>query len=197
MLAAVLDTCVLYSGLRRDLLLSLAACDTYRPVLTEDILFEIEYVEARKLEGRGTTQSEAERRAAYLVNQLRTNFDVECDSRVSLIAPVGLPDPNDEHLIAAAVAGGAEVIVTENIKDLPTQLLPAGVRTLRPNDFLHDMVCADPHQACLALSEMTSRRQNPPQTEADTLGLLVLHDNLYSWTADAIRKSLTQRGASA
>ena len=52
MLAAVLDTCVVYSGLRRDFLLSLAAVGVFRVVLTEDILFEINYVEARKVGAR-------------------------------------------------------------------------------------------------------------------------------------------------
>lgn len=190
MLAAVLDTCVLYSGLRRDLLLSLVAADTYRLVLTEDILFEIEYVEARKLVNRGTDESLANARASRLVEQLRSSFEVECESRVGLIAPVGLPDPADEHLVAAAVAGGAEVIVTENVKDLPGRLLPTGIRTLHPRDFLHDMVCADPHSAARALSDMTSRRQNPPQSEHDILGLLVLSDNLHSSTADLLRRAL-------
>lgn len=193
-LAAVLDTCVLYSGLHRDFLLSLVAADTYRLVLTEDILYEIEYVEARKLTERGNDHGRANQLAAHLVDQLRTNFEVECDSRVELIAPVGLPDPGDEHLVAAALAGGAEVIVTENFKDLPAQLLPTGIRTLHPRDFLHDMVCADPHSAARALAEMTLRRQNPPQSETDILGLLVLRENLHPMTADALRPFLPQRG---
>lgn len=194
MLAAVLDTCVLYSGLRRDLLLSLVAVDTYRLVLTEDVLYEIEYVEVRKLVGRGTELSIAEQRAAYLVDQLRQNFEVECDSRVELVAPVGLPDAADEHLIAAAVAGGAEVIVTENIKDLPDRLLPSGIRVLHPHDFLHDMVCADPARASGALTEMTERRHNPPQSEFDILGLLVLRGNLLNHTADILRSKLDRPG---
>ena len=139
MLTAVLDTCVLYSGLRRDFLLSLVAEGVYRLVLTEDILFEIEYVEVRKLTGLGTEHSVAEMRAAQLAGQLRKNFDIESGSRTSLVAPVGLPDPDDEHLVAAAIAGGAEVIVTENLRDLPAHILPAGIRAMSPQDFLHDI----------------------------------------------------------
>lgn len=195
MLTAVLDTCALYSGLRRDFLLSLVAEGVYRLVLTEDILFEIEYVEVRKLTGLGTEHSVAEMRAAQLAGQLRKNFDIESGSRTSLVAPVGLPDPDDEHLIAAAIAGGAEVIVTENLKDLPDHLLPAGIRALGPQDFLHDMVCADPHQAARALSAMTFRRRNPPQSASDILGLLVLNGSLHTSTADALRKSLRDDNA--
>lgn len=193
-LAAVLDTCVVYSGLRRDLLLSLVAADTYRLVLTDDILYEIEYVEVRKLVGQGTGRSSAQQRAAHLIDQLRQNFEVEPDSRVGLVGPVGLPDAADEHLVAAAVAGGAEVIVTENTKDLPEPLLPAGVRVLRPRDFLHDMVCVDPSRAAEALSDMTTRRQNPPQSAFDVLGLLVLREHLHQPTADILRQALNHRG---
>lgn len=195
MLTAVLDTCALYSGLRRDFLLSLVAEGVYRLVLTEDILFEIEYAEARKLTGRGTEPTVAEKRAAQLVNQLRDNFFVECESRTTLVAPVGLPDPDDEHLVAAAIAGGAEVIVTENLRDLPDNLLPAGIRVLGPQEFLHDMVCADPPRAAHALSVMTSRRRNPPQSASDILGLLVLNGSLHTSTADALRKPLREHDA--
>ena len=150
MLAAVLDTCVVYSGLRRDFLLSLAAVGVFRVVLTEDILFEINYVEARKLVLGGDDTETARGKADHLTDELRSAFDVEDDSRILLIKPVGLPDPNDEHLVAAAVAGGAEVIVTDNVSDLPAALLPDGVRTQDPRSFLHDMVTANPRVAFCA-----------------------------------------------
>lgn len=94
MLAAVLDTCVLFNGLTRDLLLSLVAFDSYRLVLTESNIEEIEDVETRKLMKQGHDRALAERRAAFLASQLRENFEVVCQSRSTLVAPVGLPDPD-------------------------------------------------------------------------------------------------------
>lgn len=192
MLAAVLDTCVLFNGLTRDLLLSLVAFDSYRLVLTESNIEEIEDVETRKLMKQGHDRAVAERRAAFLASQLRESFEVVCQSRSTLVAPVGLPDPDDEHLVAAAVAGGAEVIVTANFTDLPDRLLPSGIRTQDAPSFLHDMICADPDKAAMALLAMSERRRKPPQSELDILGLLVLKGQLRSTTADILRSALSR-----
>jgi hypothetical protein len=46
----------------------------------------------------------------------------------------GLPDPDDEHLVAVAVVGGAAAMVTDNAHDLPLELMPNGIEyCLRPN----------------------------------------------------------------
>jgi hypothetical protein len=191
-LAAVLDTCVVYSGLRRDFLLSLAAVGVFRVVLTEDILFEINYVEARKLVLGGDDTETARGKADHLTDELRSAFDVEDDSRILLIKPVGLPDPNDEHLVAAAVAGGAEVIVTDNVSDLPAALLPDGVRTQDPRSFLHDMVTANPRVALCALEDMSLRRRRPPQSARQILDLLHARELAYVDTIALLGRALTQ-----
>ncbi len=191
MLAAVVDTCVIYSGLRRDFLLSLAAQGVYRLVLTEDVLYEIEYVEERKLIRRGEDPEEAARRAAWLVAQMRT-FPVIDDERVQLVGPVGLPDPDDEHLVAAAVAGGAEVIVTDNVKDLPAGLLPDGIRTQGPAEFLHDMVSVHGRRAAGALWEMSARRQHPPQSPYDVIDLMVVKGHILGETTTLLRRAMSR-----
>lgn len=189
MLAAVLDTCVIYSGLRRDFLLSLAAQGVFRLVLTEDVLFEIGYVEERKLIEGGVSADEAAARAAWLVKQMRS-FPVLDDDRVQLIGPVGLPDPDDEHLVAAAVAGGAEVIVTDNVKHLPAKLLPNGVRTQRPEAFLHDMVAVHRRRAGEALRQMSERRQRPPQSPHDIIDLMVVREHILGDTTSMLRDAV-------
>lgn len=156
MFAAVLDTCVLYSGLRRDLLLTMSAQGVYRVVLSEDLLFEIQYVEAGKLRKLGVAGEEAELRADHLVANLRDAFEVLDPRRVNLVRDVGLPDPNDEHVVATALAGGADVVVTDNLRHFPEELLPDGLRVQGPSNFLHDMVTAHPHDAVRALLEGTS-----------------------------------------
>lgn len=190
MLAAVLDTCVIYSGLRRDLLLSLAAVGVFHAVLTEDILFEINYVEAGKLQEGGLDAEAAQTRADHLTDEMRAAFGVEDESRVDLVKPVGLPDPNDEHLVAAAVAGGAEVIVTDNRKDLPDALLPDGIRIQEPRSFLHDMVSANPRLAVLALVEMSRRRRHPPQTAVDVVNLMRQGGHALPDTITLLRSAL-------
>tara|TARA_Y100000815_G_scaffold255461_1_gene262350 strand:- start:551 stop:1069 length:519 start_codon:yes stop_codon:yes gene_type:complete len=60
-----------------------------------------------------------------------------------LIAKLELPDPDDRHVLAAAIAGKASVIVTWNLKDFPARhLLPHGVVSQSPDDFLSDLYAA-------------------------------------------------------
>lgn len=40
-----------------------------------------------------------------------------------LVGSLNLPDPDDRHVLAAAIIGHADVIVTRNLKDLPAEEL--------------------------------------------------------------------------
>lgn len=115
MFAALLDTCVLWPSLQRDVLLSLAAEGLYRPPWSSVILDELEYEETRKLIDRGATPDEATERASHLIAQMRSAFD---DSEVigweGLEGTYGLSDADDECVAAAAVVGGAGATVTHN-----------------------------------------------------------------------------------
>ena len=108
MFAVILDTCVLWPSLRRDFVLSLAVEGLYRPLWSEAILDELEFHEARKLAGRGTDTATAADRAAGLVGAMRAHFD---DALVTgwehFDGTFGLPDWDDEHVVAAALVGGA------------------------------------------------------------------------------------------
>lgn len=54
-----------------------------------------------------------------------------------LIAALSLPDPDDRHVLAAAIVGRAECIVTFNEKDFPPDVLtPYGIYTCHPDRFL-------------------------------------------------------------
>ncbi len=158
MFAALLDTCVLWPNLQRDFLLSLAAESAYRPLWSEAVLDELEYHEATKLVRRGTDETEAAGRAAHLIAQMRGAFD---DAIVvgweGLDGSYGLPDPDDEHLVAAAVVGGAGAIVTENFRDLPRHRVPSHVQVLSAREFLADQTEINPRAGARAVEEIARR----------------------------------------
>lgn len=162
MFTAALDTNTLWPSVRRDFLLSLAIDGLYRPVWSERTLEELEYCEFHKLTARGETDEEAAQRARFLITRMREAFDdaVVSESRTRAVAPAGLPDPDDEHVLAAAFAAGAEVIVTENHRDFPPDRLPPGIATIGPADFARDTVSVDPARALTATIAMAKRRSD-------------------------------------
>ena len=123
--AALLDTNVLWPSLQRDFLLSLAIEGLYDRSGAMQSSMSCIFTEQYKLIDRGADPSEALHKADFLIEQMRTAFD---DALVTgwegLDGAYGLPDPDDEHVLAAAVVGNAGAIVTDNLKDFPAALLP-------------------------------------------------------------------------
>jgi hypothetical protein len=176
MFTALLDTCVLWPSLQRDVLLSLAAEGMYRPAWSSVILAELEYEEAAKLTQRGVDPAVADRRATRLIQHMRRAFnDAESTGWEGLEGTYGLPDPDDEHVVAAAVVAGAGAIVTLNIKDFPATLLPFGLETLRPAEFAANTVSLDPHAALHAIRTIAGRtgKQGPARSVNELLDILV------------------------
>ncbi|KXZ57542.1 hypothetical protein Mlaev_02729 [Microbacterium laevaniformans] len=158
MFTATLDTSVLWPSLQRDFLLSLAIEGTYRPTWSSAILDELQFHEEAKLVKRGMPVAEAARRAATLIAVMRREFvDAEVDGWQPLEGTFGLPDPDDEHVLAAAVIAGAGAIVTENLKDFPADRIPPGIQVLSAREFAKNTVALNPRLALAAVHEIASR----------------------------------------
>lgn len=174
MFAVLLDTCVLWPSLQRDFLLSLAVEGLYRPLWSERILLELELSECAKLVARGENEQIGAARAQRLVATLASRFD---DALVMNWEPhegtFGLPDRDDEHVVAAALVGGAEAIVTQNLRDFPTDRLPDGLSVRTAAQFAADTVAVSPETAVHGLRTMLSRYRNPSIGEEDALKVLV------------------------
>ena len=175
MFTATLDTSVLWPSLQRDLLLSLAIEGTYRPTWSSAILDELQFHEEAKLVKRGMPVAEAARRAATLIAAMRREFaDAEVDGWQPLEGTFGLPDPDDEHVLAAAVIAGAGAIVTENLKDFPADRIPPGIQVLSAREFAKNTVALNPRLALAAVHEIASRsgRYGATLTVEEILGTL-------------------------
>ena len=122
---ALYDACVLYPAPLRDLLMHLALTDLFRAKWTDAI--HEEWMRA-VLETRPDLTREKLERTRNLMNAhvrdcLVTGYE-------GLIPGLPLPDPDDRHVLAAAIRGRADVIVTFNLKDFPaTTLAPLGIET--------------------------------------------------------------------
>lgn len=172
---ATLDTCVLWPSLQRDFLLSLAVEGAYRPTWSSAILDELEFHEHAKLVKHGTTEQEASERAQDLIAAMRGVFsDAEVGGWEPLEGSFGLPDPDDEHVVAAAVVAGAGAIVTENTKDFPVDRIPPGIQILTTREFTANTVALNPSRALTAVQEIAARsgRFGTPLTVSEILAIL-------------------------
>lgn len=170
MFTALLDTCSLWPNLQRDFLLSLANEGMYRPVWSSEVLAELEYQETQKLIKRGVGEDAAAARASWLIQRMRTTFtDAEVCGWEGLEGTYGLPDRDDEHVVAAAVVAGAGAIVTHNTRHFPRSRLPHGIDVLQPKEFVANTVALGPQRGRAALEAIACRsgRAGPPLTVAD------------------------------
>ncbi|MDP3264412.1 MAG: PIN domain-containing protein [Tabrizicola sp.] len=131
---AVLDACVLYPTVLREILLGAAAAGLYEPLISDRILREWTRATA-KLGAGAQAVAEGEAvlvRAAFPRAVVRERPDIE--------ARLLLPDPNDVHVLAVAIAGLADAIVTFNAQDFPGHMLAAeGIARRDPDGFLWEL----------------------------------------------------------
>jgi hypothetical protein len=79
-----------------------------------------------------------------------------------------LPDLDDVHVLAAALAGHADCIVTTNLKDFPIEAVgPLGVEIIHPDQFIVAQWDLDPLAAVAAFKRMRSRWKKPQATAED------------------------------
>lgn len=122
------DACVLYPAPLRDLLVRLAMTGLFRAKWTDEILDE---VFRNVLKNRPELEVARLDRTRDLMN--RAVRDVRVENYETLIDALTLPDPDDRHVLAAAIRSDAQVIVTWNLKDFPPSALsPYGIEAQDP-----------------------------------------------------------------
>jgi hypothetical protein len=86
---------------------------------------------------------------------------------------VTLPDPDDRHVVAAAVRGRADAIVTANVRDYPVDILgPLNVEVIHPDDFLLNQLDLAPRIVLEVLREQAAHTRRPPLTPVDLIARL-------------------------
>ena len=90
-----------------------------------------------------------------------------------LIPALELPDANDRHVLAAAIVGRCDVIVTKNLRHFPEETLARyGIGALHPDDFLSSQLNLAPGLFCTAVRTVRARLIRPPYTATEYLATL-------------------------
>ncbi|MCO7516113.1 PIN domain-containing protein [Pseudomonas guariconensis] len=157
---AIYDACVLYPAPLRDLLLRLAGKGLYRARWTSRIDEEWKRNLLRNRKDLAQVQLDRVSRLmeAAIPDALVTEYEQLCESLL-------LPDPDDAHVLAAAIRSNAEVIVTFNLKDFPASTLKSyGVQAQHPDEFIMDLWGLDQATVLATMAEMRRCLVRSPYT---------------------------------
>lgn len=165
---ALLDANVLVPYTLTDVLMRLAEAGLYRPLWSTTILAEAE----------GTLNHlHPEIPSATLHHRLSAMGQFFPDATVTgwddLVNSLTPPDPDDRHVLAAAIVGGADAIVTANLTDFPDHALARfNIVATHPDDFLLDQWDLEPLLAEQVLHDIVEARHNPTVSRQDILDQL-------------------------
>ncbi|WP_338846888.1 PIN domain-containing protein [Massilia sp. W12] len=154
----ILDANILYGSFSRDLLLSLFAAGMYEAKWTEKITQE--WV-GHLLENNKNTTQEKLTRTIRLMNAIPPAALVSHYEQ--FIEQVTIPDKDDRHVVAAAIACGAQKILTWNLGDFPNKILKIfGVQAESPDAFIYELLLASPVEVIKIFKDLRMGFKAPP-----------------------------------
>jgi hypothetical protein len=167
-LIAFLDASVLYPALLRNVLMHLALRDLFQARWSDRV--HEEWIAALLRNRPDLTAAQLER-TRRLMDE---NID---DALVSGYEPfldqLTLPDPDHRHVLAAAIQGDANVIVTVNMRDFPADALAThGLEAQHPDTFISNFLDDSADDVLAALHELHHDLKNPPVSMSELLATL-------------------------
>lgn len=138
-LRILIDACVLYPTVMREMVMGAARVGVFEPLWSARLLEEWARA-AIKLGPEGEAQARAE------IALLRAAWPkAEVPPSPGVAERLYLPDENDVHVLAAAITGHADIIMTLNAKDFPRgTLAEEGLARVDPDSYLHGVWLAQP-----------------------------------------------------
>jgi hypothetical protein len=159
----IYDACVLYPAPLRDLLMQLALRLVGQTRFMKNGLKH--YCGAIN-----TTEKILERTRDLMDASVR---DAKVSGYEELCEALVLPDPDDKHVLAAAIKCGANAIVTFNLKDFPSAVLAKyGIEAIHPDEFVYSQIDLAPAVACAAIKRQRESLKNPPKAKEEFLAIL-------------------------
>lgn len=162
---ALYDADVLHPPGLRDLLVRLGQTGLFRARWSEQILDEMVASILRRRH-----DLDADRLAR--TRQLMCEAVADClvTGYEPLVDGLNLPDPDDRHVLAAAIRCSAQVIVTSNLDDFPaTALEPFNIEAQSPDQFVLDVVNLAPARVAAVIQQQSAALRNPPRTVDELL----------------------------
>lgn len=159
------DANVLYKSLLRDLIMRLGMSGAIRPRWTGRI--HEEWTRNLRLRRPETPQAAVER-----TRQLMDLNLPEALVTVPFTSDHALPDPDDQHVLDAALSAGAGVLLSFNLKHFPREALPSHLRAMHPDEFLVACLAGQQGRVLAALQELRADLKKPPLSASELLAAL-------------------------
>ncbi len=178
------DANVLYPNTLRDLLIRIAQLPhIVQAKWTDEILDEM--LEALRKNLPDISEEKASRLRELVNAAVRDCLVLGYEP---LIEVLDLPDPDDRHVLAAAIKVNAQLIVTRDRKDFPAEkLAPWGIKAKSPDDFVRDVMGIDSQAVWACVQQIVDSRTRRPVTVEDVLGELERDGLVASAAAMRIR----------
>lgn len=169
---AFYDACVLHPQHLRDLLIRLANIGLFQAKWSAGVLDEMERSLVKRFPDVDPARfpSMRERMEGAIEDGLVSGYEI-------LESALDLPDPDDRHVLAAAIRASAQVIVTANLRDFPrNKLAPFDIEAQHPDVFVGHIIDLAPSSALEVVGQIadaTGSQGNRKLTSLDLLDLLV------------------------
>lgn len=165
---AIYDACVLHPAGLRDLLVRLGQTGLFRAHWSPDILDEMTHSILRRRPD--LTEARLARTRVLMSNAVPDSLVTGYDD---MIEGLHLPDPNDRHVLAAAIRSSSQVIVTENVSDFPPATLDTyNIDAQTPDTFILHLLDLSPTTVSAVIDAQANALRSPPMTRDDVLDRL-------------------------
>jgi hypothetical protein len=188
--AVLYDACVLYPAPLRDLLMRLALTDLFRAKWTNQI--HDEWIR-NVIADRPDLSAEFLERTRDLMNIHVRDGLVDGYKKLEKLKELqALPDPNDKHVLAAAIHSKCLRIITFNLRDFPAAILNQfNIEAQHPDEFIVETIDAAPDVVCAVAQQHRLALKNPPKSVDEYLATLRQQKLLQTVTRlEAMRESL-------
>ncbi|WP_284339987.1 PIN domain-containing protein [Devosia nitrariae] len=159
------DACVPYPAPLRDILMELAGTGLFRAKWSARIHDEWT---RNLLVNRQDLNPEKLARTVELMNDAVPDCLVE--GYEDMIEGLVLPDPDDRHVLAAAIHSSCDAIITMNLQDFPTKHVGKyDIEVLHPDDFIFNQFGLDTAAVLNSVQRCRARLRKPPKSAAEFL----------------------------